>query len=253
MSTRVPSTDPREPGFAGFLVLDKPAGISSAKALNAVKKRLRNEAGRKIKVGHAGTLDPFATGVLVVLCGQATKLCERVMGQAKVYEATVQLGATTATLDPESDVIAGPNIDPPTEPQVQGVMAGMVGVIQQVPPAFSAMKVGGRRAYDLARDGQDVQLEARPVRIDALELLELTGLSLRLRVQSGRGFYVRSLARDLAEKLGTTGYLTQLCRTAVGPFTERLAGDAQGPIHPITLIQSDPSAETGGNPDILRS
>ncbi|MEL7237670.1 MAG: tRNA pseudouridine(55) synthase TruB [Planctomycetota bacterium] len=223
---------------SGFLVLDKSAGISSNKALNAVKHRMREQTGRKVKVGHAGTLDPFATGVLVVLVGKATKQCENVMGLAKTYEATVKLGATTATLDPESNVESGPVIEPPSRAQIEAVLAGMVGEVQQVPPAFSALKVNGKRAYKLARDGETPKLSARTVRIDRLDLLDHDGLTLRLRVQSGRGFYVRSLARDVAAALGTTGYLTQLRRTAVGPFTQDLAGDATQSLLPVTFLES---------------
>src|SRR5688500_8813457 len=146
---------------SGLLVLDKPAGISSARALNSIKASLP----RGTRVGHAGTLDPFATGVLVVLVGRATKLCERIMGLPKRYEATLRLGATTETLDPESPEQPVAVAVPPTPGEVRRVLAGFQGEIQQAPPAHSAIKVGGRRAYDLARAGEPVQLPQRKVRI----------------------------------------------------------------------------------------
>ena len=207
---------------SGFLALDKPAGVSSARALNAVKRALP----RKTKVGHAGTLDPFATGVLVVLVGRATKQCERVMGLAKGYDATIKLGSTTETLDPESAERAvwhpRDTGGPPPEDFVRRTLAGMVGDLRQKPPAFSAIKVGGRRAYDLARGGADVQLPARTVRLDAADVASYEWPFLRLQIRCGRGFYVRSFARDLAVKLEVVGgYLTALRRTFVGPFHER--------------------------------
>ena len=204
---------------SGLLVLDKPAGISSARALNAVKARLL----RGTKVGHAGTLDPFATGVLVVLVGRATKLCERVMGLPKRYEATLRLGATTETLDPESPEQQVAGAVPPALGEINRVLAGFHGEIQQSPPAHSAIKVGGRRAYDLARSGDFMQLPARKVRIYRVECFGLDWPDLRLAVECGRGFYVRSFARDIGEALGTGAYLKALRRTHVGPFAREMA------------------------------
>jgi tRNA pseudouridine55 synthase len=210
---------PQKP--SGVLVLDKPAGISSARALNAIKGRLP----RGTKVGHAGTLDPFATGVLVVLVGRATRSCERLMGLPKGYEAALRLGATTPTLDPESpeSLTLPPGVPPPAREQVQEVLLRFVGEIEQAPPAFSAIKVAGRRAYDLARGGEAVSLPPRRVRVDAIGLLDCVWPELRIFVRSGRGFYVRSLARDIGEALGVGAYLTALRRTFVGPFTLGMA------------------------------
>ena len=199
----------------GVINLDKPAGITSARAVDAVKRLLP----RGTKVGHAGTLDPFATGVLLVLVGKATKWCERLMDAPKQYEATVKLGATTATDDTESPEV--PVATPGPQPTLADVAASLprfVGTILQRPPAFSAMRVDGRRAYDLARRGTPVELEARPVRVDGIDLLDYCYPLLRLRVDCGRGTYIRSIARDLGEALGTGGYLTQLRRTRVGDF-----------------------------------
>ncbi len=205
---------------SGFLVLDKPAGVSSARALNAVKRRLP----RSTKVGHAGTLDPFATGVLVVLVGAATRQCEAIMGLPKGYEAHLRLGATTATLDPESPEIAtSPPPVPPSREAVLSVLERFRGEILQVPPAFSALKVAGRRAYDLARGGREVRLKPRMVRVYRLELLEYAWPAMNIALECGRGFYVRSLARDVGEALSTVAYLSALRRTFVGPFTQNLS------------------------------
>lgn len=218
---------------SGFLVLDKPAGISSARALNAVKFRLP----RGMKVGHAGTLDPFATGVLVVLVGRATKQCERVMGLPKGYEATLKLGATTATLDPESPEVITEGAQPPSAPAIERVLGRFVGDVVQVPPAFSAVKVSGRRAYELARGGSDVQVPPRSVRVDKLRLISYDWPTLQVELLCGRGFYVRSLARDIGTVLGTGAYLTALRRTVVGPFQVEAA--AQFNAHPLTLLPLD--------------
>jgi tRNA pseudouridine55 synthase len=198
----------------GILNLDKPAGPSSAAVLNRLKRLLP----RGTKLGHAGTLDPFATGVLLVLVGRATKACERLMDQPKRYDATVRLGSTTSTDDPESAEVPWPGAVEPTADAVTGVLPQFVGRVMQRPPAFSAMKVAGRRAYDLARGGVDVVLQPRPVDIYGIELLGYAWPSLRLRVDCGRGTYVRAIARDLGQALNVGGHLTELRRTRVGPF-----------------------------------
>lgn len=203
--------------MTGILNLDKPAGISSARAVAAVKRLLP----RGTKIGHAGTLDPFATGVLLLLIGAATKSCERLMDEPKQYETTVKLGASTETNDPESPEqprIGAAAVD---RAAVEAAVQDFVGAIQQRPPAHSAMKIGGRRAYDLARAGRQVELQPRTVRVDRIEILDYTWPVLRLRIDCGRGTYIRSLARDLGEALGVGGYLTQLRRTRVGPFSVR--------------------------------
>jgi tRNA pseudouridine55 synthase len=195
--------------------LDKPAGPSSAAVLNRVKRVLP----RGTKLGHAGTLDPFATGVLVTLVGKGTKLSEWFMHQPKQYVAILKLGATTETLDPESPEMPHPDPPPVTLEQLQERAAAFVGTIRQRPPVYSAMKIGGRRAYDLARKGHAVEPEPRDVRIDRLEIQSLENNLLTLTVDCGRGTYIRSLARDLAAAVGTWGYLTALRRTRVGPLT----------------------------------
>ena len=205
--------------ISGFVVLDKPAGVSSARVLNSVKRILP----RGTKVGHAGTLDPFATGVLVVLVGDATKQSERVMTLAKGYVCTLRLGSTTPTFDPEGEATASHDGPPPERAAVEAILPQFVGTLQQVPPAHSAIKVGGRRSYDLARAGAAVELSPRTVRVDRLELMDYRPPDAVLSMTVGRGFYVRALARDVGEALGVGGHLTTLRRTFVGPFHERFA------------------------------
>lgn len=200
----------------GIINLDKPAGIGSAKAVARVKRLLP----KGTKIGHAGTLDPFATGVLLLLVGRATRQCEKLMDAPKQYEATVKLGATTATDDPESpeESFAQSEIMQLTREQIETLLPRFIGAIAQRPPAFSAMKVGGRRAYDLARKGHDVALAPRTVHVYNIELLSYAWPLLSLRIDCGRGTYIRAIARDLGAALGVGGYLTALRRTAVGPF-----------------------------------
>ena len=243
--------------LSGVINLDKPAGMSSARAVDQAKRLLP----RGTKIGHAGTLDPFATGVLLLLVGKATKLCERLMDQPKQYEATVKLGATTATDDLESpeqefrglgasvEQIALGRDAQATLETVRRALPHFVGAIQQRPPAFSAMKVGGRRAYDLARRGKQVALEPRTVHVYGIEVLEFAWPLLRLRIDCGRGTYIRSIARDLGEALGVGGYLTQLRRTRVGDFSidravplDRLLRDG---IAPHLLPAPGPSGAPG--------
>ena len=198
----------------GIINLDKPPAMSSARAVAKAKRLLL----RNTKIGHAGTLDPFATGVLLLLIGRATKMCERLMDQPKGYETAIKFGATTATFDPETEEIPWPDAQPVSRDAVEAVIRRFVGEIQQTPPAYSAMKFGGRRAYDLARKGHDVQLQPRTVRIYGIEICEYDWPLLRLRIECGRGAYVRALARDIGEALNVGGYLRELRRTHVGEF-----------------------------------
>jgi tRNA pseudouridine55 synthase len=200
--------------LSGVINLDKPPGLTSARVVDRVKRLLP----RGTKVGHAGTLDPFATGVLLILVGKATKSCESLMGQRKSYDATVKLGARTATDDPEAPEDVVPDVVSPTRDQVLEAARKLVGQIEQRPPAYSAMKLAGQRAYDLARSGKDVQLQPRPVTVYSLDVLEYAWPLLRLRLECGRGTYVRSIARDLGDALGVGGYLVELRRTFIGDF-----------------------------------
>lgn len=199
----------------GILVIDKPAGMTSARAVDAVKRLLP----RGTKIGHAGTLDPFATGVLVLLVGKATRRCEELMALRKRYEATIKLGATTPTDDPESAEITTRNTDPVDRAAVESALTHFRGTIMQRPPAFSAIKLAGRRAYDLARRGDPPRLEPRPVTVHRIDITRFDWPLLGLSIESGRGTYIRSIARDLGKALGVGGYLTQLCRTRVGELT----------------------------------
>ena len=203
----------------GVINLDKPAGASSARLVAQVKRLLP----RGTKIGHAGTLDPFATGVLLLLVGKATKQCERLMDAPKEYEATIKLGATTVTDDPESPEQPVPGAGPVSRDAVEEVLPRFVGVIEQRPPAFSALKVGGRRAYDLARAGGEVELKARPVRVYGIQLLSYERPLVKVRVDCGRGTYIRALARDIGEALSVGGHLRELRRTRVGAFTAEKA------------------------------
>ena len=212
--------------LSGVIVLDKPAGITSARAVDVVKRSLP----RGTKIGHAGTLDPFATGVLVLLLGKATKQCEALMDRPKSYQATVKLGATTQTDDPESEELPTPRAVPIGRDQIEAALAQFRGVIQQRPPAYSAIKVAGRRAYDLARKGHQAALEPRPVTIHRLFVQDYEWPHLQLAIDCGRGTYIRSLARDIGETLGVGGYLTQLRRTRVGPY----AIESAVPLHQVT-------------------
>ncbi|HNQ92538.1 MAG TPA: tRNA pseudouridine(55) synthase TruB [Alphaproteobacteria bacterium] len=205
---------PRKPknDISGWVNLDKPVGISSNDALSVVKKALNFP-----KIGHAGTLDPLASGILPIALGEATKLVPYMMDDDKTYIFTVTWGEGRNTDDAEGEVIATSPVRP-TEDQIKAALPDFTGTIDQIPPAFSAIKVEGKRAYDLARAGEDVELKARPVEIYELILTETTTDTATFRCVCGKGTYVRSLARDLAEKLGTKGYISCLMRDQVGPF-----------------------------------
>ena len=216
----------------GILNLDKPPGLSSARAVDRVKRLL----ARGTKIGHAGTLDPFATGVLLILIGKATKACERLMDAPKQYEATIKFGATTETDDPESPERPTNILTIPTTEAVNNALNAFAGEILQRPPAYSALKVGGRRAYDVARKGQAVELEPRKVKVYGVELLTYEWPLAQVRIDCGRGTYIRAIARDLGAALGVGGYLTQLRRTRIGIYDiansltlERLNADGVEP------------------------
>jgi tRNA pseudouridine55 synthase len=202
----------------GWVVLDKPVGIGSTQAVGRVRRLFNAE-----KAGHGGTLDPLASGVLPIALGEATKTVPFVMDGAKEYRFTICFGEARSTEDAEGEVTASSDVRP-TDEAIRAALPGFVGEIEQVPPAFSALKIGGKRAYDLARAGETVDLKARRVRIDRLELLARPDANhADFRVACGKGTYIRSLGRDLAQALGTVGYLSFLRRTAAGPFREEAA------------------------------
>lgn len=198
----------------GILNIDKPAGCTSRDVVNRVQRLVR-----PAKAGHAGTLDPLATGVLVVCVGPATRLIEYVQRQPKSYEACFLLGRRSDTDDIEGDVEELDAAPVPTREQLESVLHRFLGVIEQRPPAFSAVKVRGRRAYKLARQGKDVQLKPRTVRIEKLVVCDYEYPRLQLAIVCGSGMYVRSLGRDIAEALDTKAVMGALRRTGVGEFT----------------------------------
>lgn len=208
----------------GWIVLDKPRELGSTQAVSAVKRVLREGGYPKVKIGHGGTLDPLAEGVLPIALGEATKLAGRMLDATKIYAFTIAFGEETDTLDTEGEVIATSD-HRPSLAEVEAVLPRFTGPVEQVPPAYSALKVDGRRAYDRARAGEAVELKARAVTIHALELVsqheaerELDSVTLLATVS--KGTYIRSLARDVAQALGTVGHVVFLRRTKAGPFTE---------------------------------
>lgn len=206
----------------GWLILDKPLELGSTQGVSAAKRALRTGGYGKAKVGHGGTLDPLATGVLPIAIGEATKLAGRMLDSDKVYDFTIRFGAQTDTLDAEGKVIATSDVRPTTA-ALSAILPRFTGAIAQVPPAYSALKVDGQRAYDLARAGEEVVLATREVTIHALTLVTppsddpLEEATLTAHVS--KGTYIRSLARDIALALGTVGHVTYLRRTKAGPFT----------------------------------
>jgi tRNA pseudouridine55 synthase len=240
-------------GPHGWIVLDKPVGMGSTQAVSAVKRVLRQAGYGKVKTGHGGTLDPLASGVLPIALGEAAKLTGRLLDSDKTYEFTIRFGEETDTLDAEGKVIETSEVCPALG-EIEAVLARFTGEIEQVPPAYSALKVDGKRAYDLARAGGEVKLESRRVTVNSLALrhAELVSASIEpasrdtapgvmvatdapwtlkqvqgddelkaasLTAHVSKGTYIRSLARDIARALGTVGYVTHLRRIKAGPFT----------------------------------
>lgn len=244
----------KRPDLNGVLVIDKPYGWTSAKAV-AFARRATGGA----KVGHAGTLDPLATGVLVLCIGRATRLVESFMDSPKAYRAKIDLSRTSESHDLERDTTAVPVDRPPNRGEIEAALAKFVGLVLQTPPAHSAVKVGGKRAYDLARRGRlsdapDIEgepgreesaatLAPKRVRIDALTILSYEWPTLEIDIDCGRGTYIRSLARDLGAALGTGGVLTGLVRTRSGRFSlddARPVGVFDRPIGTAELIPITP-------------
>lgn len=204
-----------------ILGIDKPYCMSSFGALAHIRYVLTKRMGYKVKVGHAGTLDPLATGVLILCTGRATKKIEELQQHTKEYVATLQLGATTASFDMEHPVDATFPTEHITREKFEEVLTRFVGDIEQVPPAYSACNVNGKRAYALMRKGREVKLEAKPIHIDEIELQDFDAEKMQatIRVVCGKGTYIRSLARDIGEALDSGAYLTSLRRTRVGDMT----------------------------------
>ncbi|CAN5263374.1 tRNA pseudouridine(55) synthase TruB [soil metagenome] len=211
----------------GWIILDKPLGLGSTQGVSAVKRALRDAGVPKgVKVGHGGTLDPLATGVLPIALGEATKLAGRMLDASKVYEFTIRFGEQTSTLDAEGEVVATSDLLP-TLAQVEAVLPRFTGPIEQAPPMYSAIKIDGKRAYDRARAGEEVEMKLRSVTINSLQVtgqdsVRVEGRELEqvtLTAHVSKGTYIRSLARDIALALGTVGSVTMLRRTRAGPFT----------------------------------
>ncbi len=237
----ISTTDP--PVLFGILNLNKPPAITSRDAVNQVQRLVR-----PTKVGHAGTLDPLATGVLVVCLGPATRLISYIQQMRKTYRATFLFGRTSDTDDIEGNVRLLEDSAQPSVDSIHSVLPSFLGEILQRPPAYSAVKVNGRRAYERARRGESFDLPPRPVRIDALTLLAYSYPELSLEIQCGSGTYIRSLGRDLAHRLGTAAVMSQLERTSIGPFhlsaslsasaisRKQLAAHLQSPLHAVAHL-----------------
>lgn len=220
------------------ILIDKPAGWTSFDVVAKIRSNLRRNSPQssvngkqKLKVGHSGTLDPFATGLLIILTGSATKRQDEFMKQDKVYEATFRLGAVSTTGDPEGEITergmlnderreATPttNYHLPSTEEVQKALAKFVGEITQVPPQYSAIKVNGKKAYELARAGKKVELKPRQVTIYSLELLEYVWPEIKVRAHVSSGTYIRTLAEDIGKELGTGAYCLELRRTKIGGY-----------------------------------
>ena len=206
----------------GWLILDKPRGLGSTQAVGAVKRNLREAGYARTKVGHGGTLDPLAEGVLPIALGEATKLAGRMLDASKIYDFTIRFGEETDTLDSEGAVIERSE-SRPSAAALAAVLGDFTGPIEQVPPAFSAVKIDGKRAYDRARAGETVAMKTRAVTIHSLARTQSDAESATLRAHVSKGTYIRSLARDVAHALGTVGHVTYLRRVKAGPFAEEQA------------------------------
>ena len=203
-----------------ILLIDKPAGMTSFGVVARVRRLLSQRAGGKVKVGHTGTLDPFATGLMILLVGRGTKRSNEFLKLDKVYEAEIVLGATSTTGDPEGEITQTTNhTDEIAKIELEAALAQFTGEIQQVPPAFSAIKINGQRAYKLARKGEEVIMPARTVTVYGLELIEYSYPVVRIRTHVSSGTYIRTLAEDIGQTLGVGAYCRELRRTKVGDYS----------------------------------
>jgi tRNA pseudouridine55 synthase len=200
-----------------IILIDKPAGMTSFGVVARVRRVLSEKAGHKVKVGHTGTLDPFATGLLILLVGKATKRSDEFLKLDKEYEAEIVLGKTSTTGDPEGEITPADG-EIPSEEAIRGLLAGLEGDLMQKPPIYSAIKIDGQRAYKLARKGQAPDVPERKVTIYELELLEYAYPSLKIRAKVSSGTYIRTLAEQIGVKLGSGAYCQGLRRTKVGQY-----------------------------------
>ncbi len=201
-----------------IILIDKPAGISSFGVVAKVRGKLKAESGRKIKVGHTGTLDPFATGLLILLSGKMTKKSNEFLKLDKVYDATLRLGYTSTTGDPEGEIVEKDVFLTPSTNDIESALSKFTGEIEQTPPKFSAIKINGQRAYKLARQNKDFEIPSRLITIYNIEILRYTYPELKIRVHCSSGTYIRTLAEDIGEALGTGAYLTALRRLKIGNY-----------------------------------
>ena len=200
-----------------IIYVDKPAGMTSFGAVARVRRILSQREGHKVKVGHTGTLDPFATGLLILLAGKATKKAPELTKKDKVYEATIRLGETSTTGDPEGEITAT-GAELPSEEQIAEVLKQFTGKIEQRPPIFSAIKINGERAYKLARKGQEVEMPTRTVEIYSIEQNSYSKPELQIRTHVSSGTYIRTLAEDIGKALGCGAYCSQLRRTQIANY-----------------------------------
>lgn len=201
----------------GIILIDKPADMTSFGVVARIRRVLTQQAGKKVKVGHCGTLDPFATGLLILCIGKECKNAGAYMKHDKEYEATIRLGQKSSTGDPEGELTDVSDHQPTLE-EVRAVLAEFTGQIQQRPPIFSALKINGQRAYKLARDGKEVEIPLRTITVYNLELIDYSYPEITIRVKVSSGTYIRSLAVDIGEALGTGAYCTQLRRTSIADW-----------------------------------
>ncbi len=200
-----------------IILIDKPSNMTSFGVVARVRRQLSEVAGKKVKVGHCGTLDPFATGLLILVTGKQTKNAGEFMKKDKVYEATFRLGQVSSSGDPEGEITDVSDTQPSRE-EIENVLAKYAGEIEQTPPMFSAIKINGQRAYKLARKGEVVKIPKRTVTIHSLELIDYAYPELKIRTHVSSGTYIRSLAIDIGEVLGTGAYCTQLRRTKIADW-----------------------------------
>lgn len=227
------------------LLIDKPKDWTSFDVVAKIRNAARVKYGKKMKVGHTGTLDPFATGLLIILVGQATKKQDEFMKLDKEYEATIKLGYTSTTGDPEGEITAchsefisesGEILKQVQNVEIKKILNKFTGEIEQTPHSFSAIKINGKRAYQLAREGQEVKIEPRKVTIYELEILKFEFSELTVRVKCSSGTYIRSLAEDIGKELGCGAYLTELRRTKIGKYNIEDAKTVQESINNIDIL-----------------
>lgn len=201
----------------GILLIDKPANMSSFGVVARIRRVLSQEQGKKVKVGHTGTLDPFATGLMILVIGKECKNAGNYSKLDKIYEATFRLGQTSSTGDPEGEITEVSDVRP-TREEIERAVSAFTGEIKQRPPIFSALKINGQRAYKLARDGKEVEIPERLVTVHSFEVVDYSYPELKIRTHVSSGTYIRSLAADLGTALGTGAYCTQLRRTVINKW-----------------------------------